>query len=197
MIKETKQITGKAAFVLAVQDAKNAIFNAKNPHFNSKFANEKSCKEATDPSLFKFGLAMSHQLNIEPSFRLVSIVIDSVGDTVAESQYPLTIAKPQDMGSQITYAKRYNRCAIMGIIADEDDDGNGAETTVDNKISDTQVDELKQLIKSTRSNEQAYLNLIKVKALADLTAQNFDNAKAKLVNKQKQMAQPETNQGQA
>lgn len=34
---------------------------------------------------------------------------------------------PQGIGSAITYAKRYSFCSILGIIADDDDDGNGAE----------------------------------------------------------------------
>ncbi len=31
------------------------------------------------------------------------------------------------MGSAITYARRYSLSAILGVVADEDDDGNGAQ----------------------------------------------------------------------
>ena len=37
---------------------------------------------------------------------------------------------PQGMGSAITYARRYALCAILGIVADEDDDGNVATKEV-------------------------------------------------------------------
>lgn len=41
-----------------------------------------------------------------------------------DSVYPLPSgAAPQEMGSAITYARRYSLCAILGIAADEDDDG--------------------------------------------------------------------------
>ena len=34
---------------------------------------------------------------------------------------------PQGMGSTVTYARRYSLCAILGIVADEDDDGEVAQ----------------------------------------------------------------------
>jgi len=44
-----------------------------------------------------------------------------------DSTYPLPAqAAAQEMGSAITYARRYSLCAILGIAADEDDDGSKA-----------------------------------------------------------------------
>src|SRR5262245_20522670 len=41
--------------------------------------------------------------------------------------YPVCkLADHQDMGSALTYARRYSYCAIAGIAAEEDDDGNSA-----------------------------------------------------------------------
>jgi hypothetical protein len=37
--------------------------------------------------------------------------------------------KPQDMGSAMTYAKRYGLCMALGIAAEDDDDGNMANGT--------------------------------------------------------------------
>lgn len=127
MNKETKiELSNQDAYVRAVLECKPAHFNATNPHFKSKYANEKACKEATDPALNKHGLVMTHRMIVDP-FSLITEIRGAGGEVVAESSYPLQVTKPQDMGSQITYAKRYNRCALMGIIADEDDDGNGAQ----------------------------------------------------------------------
>jgi hypothetical protein len=42
-------------------------------------------------------------------------------------EYPLpdpTSARPQDIGSAITYARRYSFCAVTGLVTEEDDDGN-------------------------------------------------------------------------
>jgi hypothetical protein len=38
-----------------------------------------------------------------------------------------TRARPQDIGSAITYARRYSFCAVTGLVTEEDDDGNLAQ----------------------------------------------------------------------
>lgn len=54
-----------------------------------------------------------------------------------ESTYPLpSQAAAQEMGSAITYARRYSLCAILGIAAEDDDDGakaNDAGSAVSNR----------------------------------------------------------------
>mgnify|MGYP003630836204 FL=1 len=178
MTKETKQVVGKAALVLAIQDARTAIFNSTNPHFKSKFANEKSVKEATDPALKKHGCAMSHELRIDPTFHLCTHVIDALGEIVAQSHYPLKEAKPQEVASQITYGRRYNRSAIMGVCADTDDDANGATF-----ITKDQVANLEYLIKKTQSNLKNYLRVIDAVSLEKIGIDKYDMALAKLKNK--------------
>jgi ERF superfamily len=42
--------------------------------------------------------------------------------------YPLTGGAPQEQGSAITYARRYCLCAVTGVAADADDDGQAAQT---------------------------------------------------------------------
>jgi hypothetical protein len=43
--------------------------------------------------------------------------------------YPLpsSVARPQELGSALTYGKRYSATTILGIASEEDDDGNKAE----------------------------------------------------------------------
>jgi len=48
------------------------------------------------------------------------------GDFI-RGRYPLPQGKPQDLGSAITYARRYALCAVTGAVADEDDDGQAAQ----------------------------------------------------------------------
>lgn len=43
--------------------------------------------------------------------------------------YPLPQGTPQAVGSAITYARRYALCAVTGVVADEDDDGQAAEAS--------------------------------------------------------------------
>lgn len=39
----------------------------------------------------------------------------------------LPSGKPQDIGSAMTYGRRYSLCSVVGVVADEDDDGAAAQ----------------------------------------------------------------------
>lgn len=82
------------------------------------------------PVLLKHKLAYTQLVNYEGTFcSLVTRLIHESGQFL-ESSYPLPKdAAPQDMGSAITYARRYALCAILGIAADEDDDGKAAQVS--------------------------------------------------------------------
>jgi hypothetical protein len=57
---------------------------------------------------------------------LVTMLMHKSGQWIS-SQYPLPKGlNSQDMGKAITYARRYSLCAILGIAAEDDDDGAGA-----------------------------------------------------------------------
>lgn len=60
--------------------------------------------------------------------QMVTTLYHSSGQTL-NSRIPFVAGgnKPQEVGSALTYAKRYGLCALLGIAADEDDDGNAAE----------------------------------------------------------------------
>lgn len=58
---------------------------------------------------------------------LVTRLLHSSGQWI-ESAYPIDVyEKPQEMGSAITYARRYALTALLGIAAEEDDDGQTAQ----------------------------------------------------------------------
>jgi hypothetical protein len=58
---------------------------------------------------------------------LVTRLLHSSGQSI-ESTYPLReYGRPQEMGSALTYARRYSLTALLGIAAEEDDDGQAAQ----------------------------------------------------------------------
>lgn len=59
-----------------------------------------------------------------PVWYLVTELAHESGET-RTSRYPVNLGGPQDMGSAITYARRYAKMAMLDIAA-EDDDGNAA-----------------------------------------------------------------------
>ncbi len=61
-------------------------------------------------------------------FVLITRILHTSGQWI-EASYPLPRGvSSQDMGSAITYGRRYSLCAILGIAAEEDDDGAKATT---------------------------------------------------------------------
>lgn len=109
--------------------------DADNPFFKSKYADLPAVKAAAQPILAKHGLAVIQ----EPSYlvvgdkvcdTLVTTVIHESGhwDSSARSTMVLKPVKndPQAQGSAITYARRYAFMAVLGLVADNDDDGNAA-----------------------------------------------------------------------
>jgi hypothetical protein len=103
--------------------------DATNPHFKSKYADLASCWEAIKEPLSSNGLSITQW--VSPSEKGVSVVTllgHSSGEWLSsEATFPVKDAgNPQSMGSSITYARRYCLSAAIGLVADDDDDGNAA-----------------------------------------------------------------------
>jgi len=117
--------------VKAQSELKNASLNKTNPHFKSRYADLAEIRDTVMPTLAKYGLALVQYTQIgSVGFHLVTRLIHESGEML-ESRFPLpdNPDKPQQMGSAITYARRYTMAAICGITAEEDDDGNAAQAT--------------------------------------------------------------------
>jgi hypothetical protein len=100
-----------------------------NPAFKSKYADLADIVKVVLPALAKHGLAwITRPILTEDGFVLAYELRHTSGDSVS-GEWPLpdpTKAKPQELGSAVTYAKRYALSAVTGIAPDEDDDGNRA-----------------------------------------------------------------------
>lgn len=95
--------------------------------YTFQYADLGACISAAAPLLSKNGLAVIQTIQGNV---LVTTLSHSSGEFM-NSQLPLnehTLYSTdfQSIGSMITYLKRYAYCAILGIVADEDDDANSA-----------------------------------------------------------------------
>ncbi len=82
------------------------------------------------PLLGKHGLAFTAEPTMDEGGRFVLryTLMHAAGEQRV-GLYPLpSSGKPQDIGSHITYARRYALCSVTGIAADEDDDGKAAQS---------------------------------------------------------------------
>lgn len=119
------------ALALAQGEMKNAVMNRRNDYFKSRYATLGSIWDAVRAALPKHGLSVTQATEIRGGdIVLVTTLLHESGQFIT-SEFPIIFSgKPQDMGSQLTYTKRYQLSAIVGMAADEDDDGNEAEETV-------------------------------------------------------------------
>ena len=101
---------------------------AKNPFFKSNYATLDDCIEATRSALAENGLCVVQPTLYENGVTLlITKLLHESGQEITSS-YPIIPTKqdPQGYGSALTYARRYVYCSILGLVAEEDDDGNAA-----------------------------------------------------------------------
>lgn len=92
--------------------------------YTYKYANLASVSAAILPLLSRHGLAWTTKPTLDDSgkFVLKYELMHISGDSI-DGSYPLpTTTRPQEMGSAITYARRYALCAVTGLAPEEDDD---------------------------------------------------------------------------
>lgn len=119
-----------AALVKAQPQFKVAKMGSTNPFFKSKYADLGEVWEAVQDALAANGLTVSQfpdAIGQEPA--LTTCLIHESGEWM-EATYPLMVtdkeSTPQGYGSALTYARRYGLSAVLGVIADVDDDANQA-----------------------------------------------------------------------
>lgn len=122
-----------AALAIAQGELKPAAKDSANPFFKSKYADLSSVWECIRATLSKNGLAVVQRLDVQGEKLqtvLVTMLIHKSGEFIT-STYPIKPIKddPQGLGSAITYARRYALSAMVGVVADEDDDGEAATRT--------------------------------------------------------------------
>lgn len=128
----------KASFGSIAKDRHVRVDSPNGRSYEFDYATLDAVLSATDAALSRAGLCV---LDVPTDSELVTMLTHCDGgflqsvqslpatkeqwdrDTKERRQVPLTI---QDIGSAITYRRRYARQCILGVAAEEDDDGNAA-----------------------------------------------------------------------
>lgn len=130
----------------------NPPLSATNPHFKSKFSPLDKCEKAWRDTLAPHKLA----LRVAPVYRdgqqlMVATLVDKDGnESEAASCLMQLPADPQKAGSAITYYRRYVGNAALGLVGDQDDDGNAAVPVTPDKA----IDELRKQVKRISTHKQ-------------------------------------------
>ena len=125
---QSEQINELAAALSKAQGSMaNAVMNKTNPHFKSKYADLSSVLDAIRAPLSANGLSVAQTMQLtERGMVLRTTLMHASGQSIS-TEYPLPATqRPHEMGSALTYARRYSLAALICNSADEDDDGNSA-----------------------------------------------------------------------
>lgn len=134
-IKTSESISKiSSALIKAQQEIKVAMFDASNPHFKSRYASlgsvVEACKEALNKNKIVFMQGAHSDKDLPKMVSVSTRLIHESGEYIEDTiSVPYAQDTPQAYGSSLTYARRYGLSALLGIVSDEDDDGNsGSET---------------------------------------------------------------------
>lgn len=113
--------------------------DADNPFYKSKYADLNSILEVIKNPLLVSGIAISHNCkHTESGFIVVTTLAHIESGEHIESEFPVFGNKPQEIGSSMSYARRYNLLALLDIPT-EDDDANSANEAPRTKKETTTV----------------------------------------------------------
>lgn len=174
---------------------KAAIKDSTNPHFKSKFSSLNSVWDACREELSKNGLSIIQQIDsASENMVLVTTLLHSSGQWM-RSYLPLSNAKqtPQALGSNLSYMRRYGLCSMVGIVSDEDDDGNEASRPVSQqkaavpvkRIGDAQLVDVVEWIADDSEWEEKILAAYKIKILSDLPEAAYNVIKSRYQERSK------------
>jgi hypothetical protein len=122
--------------MLAVQEELEPVVkNAANDFKSSRYATLPKVQEACLPILRKQGLWLSQYTRVcEPGFiYLVTRIVHLESQEYQESHLLMPAPKtdPQGYGSALTYSRRYALQVSVGLVCEDDDDGNKASQGLD------------------------------------------------------------------
>ena len=119
-----------AAALFAAQEAMpDLVKDSTNPHFKNTYVSLDRVLDTVQPVLRAHGLMVTQSPDRDVLTTRITLVEN--GESFV-GEHPLVLERetPQAIGSAITYARRYALLAMLGLTADEDDDGVAASAVV-------------------------------------------------------------------
>ena len=125
-MNRSESITNLAKALVAAQLAmKPAAKDSLNPHLKSRYADLASIWDACRAELTKNGLCVIQ--GVWGGSELHTMLLHVSGEWIVSiTPIKARSESAQDFGSGLTYARRYALSAMVGVVADDDDDGHRA-----------------------------------------------------------------------
>jgi hypothetical protein len=152
------------ALVKAQSQIKHASKEGINPHFKSKYADLGSVFDACREALTKAGIAVTQWPAASDDGKLHLITrLSHKGEWMqCKMGIPMDKQNAHGVGSAITYARRYALSAALGIVADEDDDGNAAVAKPKVQAPPEEDEDVKQGAINWMRDERGSLNVMTI-----------------------------------
>jgi hypothetical protein len=180
-MRSSENITKIASALVKAQGELNSVSkDGTNPHFNKRYATLQNIVESTREVLRKNGLAVVQTFSETDGtyINLDTTVLHESGEWIAGT---LTLrpdkTDPQRMGSATTYARRYALSAILGIVTDDDDDGNASSQPIADRAPQA---------KPAPADDKPWLNAVDKQGV--LTEKGFEVVKYLSENTDKSLA---------
>lgn len=168
--------------------------DGNNPFHKSKYSTVESVLDTIEEPLKESKLGFYQSVD---GMDLKTVVYDEESGETIESKIPLILSKQdmQQLGSAITYARRYGLVSIFGLEQEDDDGNNASGYSGDNQqqnnynnqqnqpkqyINKDQAKELNALCKEKGKDIAEVLQFFKVDGLLKLTVKQFGLAKYKI-----------------
>ncbi len=104
-----------------------------NPHFKSKYLNLDDLMQILNPLLVQHNFVLKTSIYRETGgdWCVCSEIVNKENKTINSAMLAIPVnLNAQQIGSFITYARRYTICTICNIVGDDDDDANHATAGV-------------------------------------------------------------------
>jgi hypothetical protein len=151
------------AMNLAQREMRPAIKDSTNPHFRSKYSDLASVMDAIREPIGNNGLSIWQDATLEDmGVSVTTRIVHVSGQWVEFGPLTIPIGKKDAhaVGSACSYGKRYALCAALGVVSDDDDDGNKAVASHEKKRVADVVKPIQDNAKTISKEQQTELNKI-------------------------------------
>lgn len=117
-------------FAKAQEALQNIIKDAPNSHLKTKFLSLARGGEHIREIFSPLGIAITQTTRFDGGLLLLDTRA-SMGEQWMESEYPVCSfpARPQDLGSHMSYARRYSLFSFVGLVGEDEDDAEAIKNT--------------------------------------------------------------------
>ena len=136
-----------------------------------KYASLPEILKTVRPVLSKHGIALLQEpKTVENVVQITTTLIHKSGEWVRFEPLVMKAASPyaQEIGSAITYGRRYNISSVLGLGAEDDDDGNAAQDGIKDNVEKNEHPKKESPKKESSKEEYDYATPEQVAEIKDL-----------------------------